>query len=90
MDGSLKLGSGYVIAPRLMLLPYGGVVDWERIPLQETDEPTASVADFGSIDLNLAKDDETYGAYTLGASLRLLSLLRSMPPQVEKKLSQSA
>ena len=66
MDGSLKLGSGYVIAPRLMLLPYGGVADWERIPLQETDEPTASVADFGSIDLNLAKDDETYGAYTLG------------------------
>jgi hypothetical protein len=66
VDGSLQLGSGYVIAPKLQLLPFGRVVDWDRIPLEETDEPTASIADFGSIAANMDADAPYYGAYTLG------------------------
>ena len=66
VDGSLKLGSGYVIAPRLRLLPYGGVADWERIPLEETNQPTASIADFGSIGVVLDANSPHYGAFPLG------------------------
>ena len=63
VDESKKVGSGYAMAPRLRFRPGGG---GGRLKLQDTDEPTSSIFDFGSISYKLPFDDPRSGAYVEG------------------------
>ena len=68
VDGSLHVGSGYAIAPQLFPVPYQGqfIEGYERLPLAPPVGSTSSVADFGTINLNMDEDDPTYGAVIAG------------------------
>ena len=78
VDGSLHVGSGYAIAPQLFPVPYQGsfIEGYERLPLAPPVGSTSSVADFGTINLNMDEDDPTYGAVIAGGFTRHLYLLR--------------
>ena len=65
-----QIRSGYAIAPRLLLptkLRIGREYHYRK-----QKKPTANIANFGMIDINLDKDDETYGAYVLGGFVSLI------------------
>jgi len=63
VDGSKRVGSGYAMAPRLRFRPGGG---GGRLQLLDTNEPTSSIFDFGSISYQLAFNDPRSGAYVEG------------------------
>ena len=69
VDGSLRVGSGYVVAPRLITPPFSRLIvdgkDWERVPLDDskiTGSGTTSIAPFALDELPFFLED----AYLLG------------------------
>ena len=61
------VGSGYVLGPRLRLVPSGARVSgWPRIPLQDSSGPTSSIIEIPTINVNMPADAEDRAAILVG------------------------
>ena len=65
-DQSLVQGNGYVISPKLVFLPNGGgLIGFDRIPLEPTDAPISRVIPIET-SYTTGLGDPTYGALLVG------------------------